>query len=378
MPETFKQVAEKLNSSSSILIVLPSVPSPDAIASGLALANFLKRMEKDAVVVASDASLNNQVDFLVGFDQVLREMNVSKSFVIKISTKRSGLSELSYKKESDHLAIHLKAKNSDFTSDDVTFATSKFPYDAVVVLGAPSLDNLGVFYSKNAELFFETPVINIDFKGANQGFGQFNLVEVNASSISEIVYDLILQIEQEFVDEHVATSLLTGIIAETNSFQNNRTTPQSFVKSSRLINSGAKQQDIINQLYKNKSMGFLKLWGTVLATLKHEPENSLAYSAVNRGDLEKAGATLVDSASIIKEMVQQLAFVKIHLFLIETAAQQTQVYVSAPVSFDLRSVFAQFQPQLIEPRIVRFTIEQDAIPAQQQVIEILHQSAKKL
>lgn len=378
MPETFKQVADKLNTASNVLIVLPVLPTPDTVAASLALSGFLKRLEKEVVTVTSDGTLNERVDFLPAYDQIKREFFVSKSFVINVSTKIHLLGELSYKKEADHLAIHIKSKTGEFAPEDVTFASSKFPHDAVIVLGAPNLESLGEFYNKNAELFFETPVINIDFKGANQGFGQFNLIEVNASSVSEIVYDLILQMEQDLVDEDIATSLLTGIIAETNSFQNNHTTPQAFIKSSRLINSGAKQQDIINQLYKNKSMGFLKLWGTVLARLKHEPENSMVYSGVTRSDLEKAGAAQLDAVAIIKEMVMQLSFTKIHLFFNESAADQTEVYAALPVSIDPMTVFAQFQPQLLEPRVVRFVLPQPLASTQQQVIEIVSGEAKKL
>lgn len=378
MPETSKLVAEKLNSSSSVLIILPPVSTPDAVAAGLALGNYLKRLDKDAVVLSADGKANNRVDFLPGYTEIARELNLSKGFVINVSTKRAEIGELSYKKEGDKLAIHLKAKAGEFLPEDVTFDSSKFPYDAVVVLGAPSLEDLGTFYGQNADLFFETPVINIDFKGANQGYGQFNLIELNTSSISEIIYDLINDIERDLVDHNIATSLLAGIIAETNSFQHSRTTPQSFMKASQLVSLGGNQQDIVNRLYKNKSMGFLKLWGRVLARLKHEPEHALAHSSVNRMDLEKSGASNDDASAILKEMHQQLGFAKIFAFFIETDARTTEVYISAPVSINLQSLFFEFQPQSPQPQTTKLTIGMSLGTAQERVLQTLRQEALKL
>jgi nanoRNase/pAp phosphatase (c-di-AMP/oligoRNAs hydrolase) len=378
MAENFKQVAEKLDTSGSVLIVLPPLPPPDVVAAGLALVGYLKRLDKDAVALSADGKANARVDFLPGYGDILREFNATKGFVINVSTKRAPIGELSYKKEGEKLVIHLKPKSGEFRPEDVTLGASKFPYDAVVTLGTANLEDLGTFYGQNAELFFETPVINIDFKGSNQGYGQFNLIQLNASSISEIVYDLINEMEKDLVDKDVATSLLAGIISETNSFQHSRTTPQAFMKASQLVSMGGDQLGVVNRLYKNKSMGFLKLWGRVLARLKHEPEHTLAYSAVNRADLDKSGAAGEDAAAILKEMAQQLAFAKIFIFFMEIDPKTTEVHVAAPVSINLQSLFFEFQPQSLQPQTVRLTIGMGLVAAQERVLETLRKEAQKL
>ena len=378
MPEILKPVAEKLMSSGSVLIVLPPSPAPDAIAAALALSGYLKRVEKDSVVVSSDGQLNPRVDFLPGYDKILRELNLSKGFVIDVSTRRAPVAELSYKKENDRLSIYLKPKSGEFTKDDVTFRTSKFPYDAVVTLGVSSLESMGDFYGKFAELFFETPVINLDYRGLNEGFGQLNLVQLNATSVSEIVFDLINEMEKDLIDGEIATSLLAGIIAETNSFQHSRTTPQAFLKASQLVSLGGKQQDIVNRLYKSKSLGFLKLWGRVLARLEHEPESFAVRSAVNRTDVEKTGATSDDIAAVIKEMTQQLSFAKIHVFFRELGQQSTEVYLSAPATLHLRPSFVEYQPEAPQPSALFFTVPMPLAEAERKVMETVRTAAAKL
>lgn len=378
MPDTFKQVAEKLNNSGTVLVVLPPLASPDAVTAGLGLANFIKRLAKEVAIVSADGQANNRVDFLPGYNQILREINITKGFVIEVSTKQTPVSELTYKKDADKLSIYLKPRIGEFTPADVTFHSSQFPYDAVVVIGTQKLESLGEFYAKHAPLFFETPVINIDFRGANESYGQFNLINLNASSLSEIVYDLISEIDKELIDADIATMLLTGIITETNSFQHSRTTPQVFMKASQLVGLGGRQQDIIVHLYKSKSLGFLKLWGRVLARMKHEPENSLVYSAVNRLDMEKSGAAPEDAAMVLKEMNQQLGFAKIYAFFREVDAQITEVYCSAPAVLNLAGVFAEYQPAITQPQSLKITLNMSLVGAEETVLEILRREAKKL
>lgn len=378
MIENYKTVADKLSSANSVLVVLPSLATADATAAGLALVGYLKKLEKDSVLVSSDGVIPSALDFLPGYDQIMRDFSLSKSFVIDLSTKRTQLSELSYKKENDKLSIFLKPKSGEFLPSDVTFNSSKFPYDAVVVIGVERLDALGGFYAKFAELFFETPVVNIDYRGTNQNFAQFNLVALNSTSQSEIVFDLINEMEKELIDEHIATTLLAGIISETNSFQHTKTTPQVFVKASQLVGLGGNQQNIINKFYKNKSMGFLKLWGRVLARLKHEPENFLAHSSVNRLDVEKSGASYTDALGILREMVKELGFAKVHVFFSELDSQTTEVYLAAPSSLNLSSVFSLYQPESLPPQAIKFRVAASLVETEQQILEIIRKESIKL
>jgi nanoRNase/pAp phosphatase (c-di-AMP/oligoRNAs hydrolase) len=378
MPESFKQAAEKLNAAGSVLVVLPPLASPDTVAASLGLFNYLKKLDKDAVVVASDGLLNPQVEFLPGYGQVLRELSLVKGFVIDVSTRRTDVAELSYKKEDGRISVYLKPKSGEFTPEDVTFRTAKFPYDAIAVVGADKLESLGGFYARNAELFFETPVVNIDHKGSNTGFGQLNVVNLNASSDSEVVYDLVSEMGRELVDHDASTALLAGMIAETNSFQHGKTTPQSFMKASQLVESGAKQQDIVTQLFRSKSMGFLKLWGRALARLKSEPSGQLAIASVTADDVAKSGASAQDVAAILKEMSTQLAFAKVHVFFRETADGSTEVFCSGPSSLALASALSSYQPASTQPQAMRFTVPLPMAEAEPQVMATIRAEASKL
>jgi nanoRNase/pAp phosphatase (c-di-AMP/oligoRNAs hydrolase) len=367
--EFFGKVIEKLKTASNILILLGPEAGGDDMAAGLALRQFCGKLEKEALIV-SPGQINRKFSFLPKFDLILSDLKIGKSFVIDVSTKQSQIEELSYKKEGDRLSIFIKPKTGQFTSKDVSFRSSNFPFDLVVCVGLASLEQLGNFYSQNAELFFETPIINIDDRASNENFGQFNLVSLNATSVSEIIYDLINGYESSLIDESMATSLLTGIVAGTNSFQHSRTTPAAFLKASHLVSLGARQQEIVAQLFKNKSLGFLKLWGRVLARLKYNQNLSLVYSTVGTQDLAKAGATADDAAQIIKEMVAQLNFGKIFMFLHELSSDKTECYCATSGAAPLSNIFGRHKPS-VSGQTVRFTLPISAAEAEKELIKDL-------
>ena len=105
-------------------------------------------------------------------------------------------------------------------------------------------------------MFYETPVINIDHHASNNDFGQINLVDVVAASTTEVLYKVLLEAEQKYekklITEDVATLLLAGIITDTGSFQHANTSPKSMEVSAELLDLGARQQEIIKNIYKTK------------------------------------------------------------------------------------------------------------------------------
>lgn len=367
--DNLQPIINKISQSQNILI-LAAGSNGDSLAASLALRAFLKKLEKE-VALLSTTPVSNRFEFLPEVNQVSHQIDLTKTFVVNVSTKQNQLAELSYKKNPEQLSIFLKPATGEFSEADVSFGSSSFPFDLVILIGISSLEQLGDFYNQHTDLFFQVPVLNIDFKGSNENYGQMNLVEMTATSVSEIILDLINKFESSLIDETIATQLLAGIIAETNSFQHVRTTPQVFLKASQLVSLGAKQQEIVSNLYKTKSLGLLKLWGRVLARLKPELDNQLVYSAVNHNDLVKAGASEEDASAIIKEMAAQLSFAKVFVFLKEETNGQTTVFVHCVLALSLPEIFGQFAPQLIAPQTVKFTIPTSVGEAENQVLAIL-------
>jgi phosphoesterase RecJ-like protein len=370
-------ILQELNRATNVLIVLAPNPSGDSLSAALALRGFLEKMDKETTVIAPGA-LDSRFSFLAGFDRVVSSLAVVKNFVIDVSTRTAPLDELSYRKDGDHLMIYLKPKSGELQASDVSFKTADFPYQLIVTIGVSRLDQLGSFYSNTAELFFQTPILNIDFKSTNESYGQMNLIDLNSTSCSEITMDLLNEYEATFVDETIATALLAGIITETNSFQHTRTAPQTFIKASQLIGQGAKQQEIVTQLYRSKSLNFLKLWGRALARLKQDLQSGLIYTLITRDDVEKSQADDRDLEQVIPEMALQLKLAKVLMVLVEKSAAETEVSVALPPPIDPNMMFGGYQPQIIGPNTVKFKLNAPLTEAEAKISELIRAELGKL
>lgn len=322
---TEKQIIDAINKGGRILVALPQNPNGDALGAGLALFDFLKKLEKEPEVVSGAPDLSAYA-FLPGTQEVKRELRVFQSFVVSVSTASAELDELSHEVKPDRVDIFLKPKKGKFSPRDVSFHNAKFPYDLIITLDSPSLEHIGPVYEQNTDLFFETPVINIDHHPNNEHYGEINLVDLTATSTSEILAGLIENFEASLIDENIATNLLAGIIVETNSFQHIKTTPKAFLRASNLISLGGKHQEIMRELYKTKSISVLKLWGRALARLKEVDELHLTYSLLSFSDLLKSGATTEDVLGVMRELVANLSEQKIILLFAEKQSQEIVGY----------------------------------------------------
>lgn len=323
-----QQIFELLGQGRKVLIVLPEHLTADSVASGLALALFLKRLDKD-VGIATSGKIPENLQFLPGLEMVKSDIGSGKSLVIVLDTAAKKLEELSYQALKDKVHIYLKSKDGAFAPQDVSFGSEKFPLDVIVSLDARSLESLGRLFEEHTDMFFETPKINIDNQPGNEYFGSVNLVDVTASSVAEILSGLFERFETQLVNEDIATCLLAGIITKTNSFQHVQTTPKAFLKASELISLGGRQQEVIKNVYKTKSLPLLKLWGRALARLKTEEEPSLAYSMLTAGDFEKAGAASGDLLAVLRELVDNTSSYKVLAILSETTEKAVKLVLAA-------------------------------------------------
>ncbi len=301
-----QQIFDQLRKSEKILIALPEKLTADSLSAGLALQLFLRKLQKEAVV-ASSGSLPENLRFLPGADGIKSSIGSGSGLVVTVDATIKKLEEISYHTTDDKVHIYLKSKNQPFTPQDLSFTEDKLPLDLIVVLEAQSLESLGALFRDHADLFYQTPKINIDHKAGNELFGAVNLVELAATSIGEILAGLLEEFEQGLIDEDIATCLLAGIITKTRSFQQAQTTPEAFLKASRLIGAGGRQQEIIKNIYKTKSLALLKLWGRCLARLKTVGDLSLVYSSLNAGDFEKSEASGEEILPALKELLDNLS-----------------------------------------------------------------------
>lgn len=359
---TDQQIFEQIKKSNKVLILLPSIINADNLASSLALRSFLFKLQKDVTLVGSGVIAEN-LKFLPGVSEVKHSLALGKSFVISVETSAKKVDEISYHTAENKLHIYLKSHGSEFVKEDVTFATEGFPADLIFTIDCKSLDSLGKVYEQNAELLLSTPKINIDNQPGNEYYGAINLVDVNASSIAEILAELFQKFEQQLVDEDVATCLLTGIISKTNSFQHSQTTPRAFLKASELVAMGGRQQEIVKNIFKTKSLPLLKLWGRALARMRIAEEVKAIYTALNFSDFEKAQGGEGEVLPVLKEFIDNISGYRI-ISLISESSKGVITLTSAIHEQVAIEKFTEHFPgsRILEFNLGRFKVVQIVIP----------------
>jgi len=378
---TLQQIAEYIGRARKILLVLPLHVTVDRLCSGYALYQVLTKMTKE-VTWASAASALPNAGFLPALPPLQQTFASGQTLVINVSTETAQLDELSYQSDDGKLQIFLKAKgDTQFSPTDVTVASGVQSYDLIVTLGAHTLEDLGALYQQNTDLFFNTPKINLDIDAGNEYFGTINFIDVTASSLSEVVTQVIITLEEAVTDENVATSLLGGIIANTHSFQDPSTTPKTLTTASALIAQGARQQDVIKSLYKTKDFSLLKLWGRALARIKTVPEASLLYSMLTRSDFEKTGEEDGERlVLVLRELLENVTGFQA-VALLGEQEMGTRVLLAGLPHSNVITLARKLTEDVVEPtpllglyQMVNFEVPQAIAEAEQNLLEAVRES----
>ncbi|HOW60618.1 MAG TPA: DHH family phosphoesterase [Candidatus Moranbacteria bacterium] len=314
--DSAQQLNNVLNNAKNILIFMGRGSEGDSIGSAWAIYFFLKKMGIQSTVVTPDIKNNfDRFSFLTKPEETISSLAGARDFVLSFNTEFNKITNVRTERNNQQLNIFITPEKGSIDPRDFSFIPAKFKYDLVIVLNSPDKESLGKVYEENPDIFYEVPVINIDYHADNDNFGQLNIVDITASSTSEIVADLIQKINAENLDETIAESLLTGIIDATNSFQKKNTTPKSLQISAALMAKGANQQKIIRYLYKTQPLHLLKLWGRIMARLYWEDDISLAWAPVYIEDFVQSRSNPDDITFILDKIKDNYSAGKIFMVL---------------------------------------------------------------
>lgn len=114
-------------------------------------------------------------------------------------------------------------------------------------------------------------LICIDHHASNDNFGDLNYINPNESSTCELVYNLLKEysdtINDQLIDENIATYLYTGLLTDTGNFSYSNTNPSSYLMAYDLVTIGAKKDLIIQKIFQSNPYNYYKLLGEALDTL---------------------------------------------------------------------------------------------------------------
>lgn len=210
-------------------------------------------------------------------------------------------------------------------------------FDLFLALDTPSPDYL-TGSSKTA--MPKIPIIVIDHHKTNPNYGKINLIDQKIASAAELLY-LVFEDWKVELDKNIATTLLTGIIGDTNVFRYPSVTAQTLNISKYLMELGADKNDIIFNIFSSVDINRLKFWGEILAKLNMEKDDNFAWSSVPYKIYEKYKSPESGRESASSNFGQIINETDFSIFMIEEQKNTLSVGLRSRVNFDVSKIASE-------------------------------------
>jgi len=267
------QVKEILQTKKKIAIVCHRNPDGDAYGSSLALYHYLK--EKHEITVISPNDCPNFLKWLPG----------EKDIVV-------------LEKQEDKASKILNESDVVFTLDFNALHRTGDKTEKV-------LQNINPIF------------IMIDHHQQPDDYAKIQFSDTKKSSTCEMVYDFIADLgDSDKINKEIATCIYTGIMTDTGSFRFPSTTAHTHLIVADLLQKGANNAKIYNNVMDNNSLDRMKLLSKALDNLILLKDYKTAYITLSQKELNKfnfeKGDTegFVNYALSIKDVVFAVIFIE--------------------------------------------------------------------
>lgn len=230
------KIAEKIAKASSILVALSKDPSVDEISAALGLTMLLDSMGKHVTAIYSGRT-PNVLRFLKPEKTFETNANSLQDFIIALNKDKAD--HLRYKVDGDFVKIYITPYKTKISEKDLEFSHGDFNVDLIIAIDVKDDDDLDAALVEHGRIMHDAGTVNISIEKPGR-FGETTWCETGASSVCEMVTRMAGHLQTQMTPE-VATALLTGVVANTEKFMNERTTPEVMGVASKLMAAGANQ-----------------------------------------------------------------------------------------------------------------------------------------
>ncbi len=290
----WERIVDVINGGKKFIITTHLFSEGDAIGSELALKRFLCDLNKEAVIV------NNEL-----------LPPVYSCF------------------DPDKDVKFLRSKDVNINLED---------FDAIFMVDVADWGQLGDF----ADMIKASQItkICIDHHPTNPGYADINVIDKDASSAGELIYDLIIHMNGELTLE-IATPLYLSIATDTGWFKFSNTSAKAFKACSALMEAGVKSQIIFEKLYHNKHASYLKLLNLMLGALSSECDGQLVWTKMTKKMIKSSCVEFVDTDVMI-DLIRAVNEVEVVVIFRELGERKTKVSFRSKHTIDVSKLASDF------------------------------------
>ncbi|GAB6045390.1 bifunctional oligoribonuclease/PAP phosphatase NrnA [Caminibacter profundus] len=240
----FEKTYEKIKEAKAIVLISHVNPDGDALGSSLSMYTILKKMGKKVSVFNVTKPLPQYLDFLPNFNKV----------------------------------------------------TNKLPdnFDLMISFDCGSFDRLGIE---------EKPkfLINIDHHISNTNYGDINIIDSNAASTSQVVYNFCKYNNIE-IDKESAICMYTALVTDTGSFQYESVNEKVFLMATDMVRAGVDVAFISKMLFQRDRLSRLRLLAKAYDTIEMCCDGEAIFAHVTKEMMEITGAIKDDTDTIVNSL----------------------------------------------------------------------------
>ena len=220
-------------------------------------------------------------------------------------------------------------------TEEISHQLKEKEYDLFVALDCGDSKRLG-FAEKAFSRAQET--ICVDHHIINDAYGVNNYIKPDASSTSELVYELL---DKEKITKEVAECLYLGIVHDTGVFQYTCTAPQTMIVAADLMSKGIAYSRIITDTFYEKTYVQNQILGRALLESVLFMEGQCIASVITKETMDFYGATPKDLEGIVSQL-RVTKGVKVTIFMYETEPGEYKISLRSDSDVDVSKIASHF------------------------------------
>jgi len=192
-------------------------------------------------------------------------------------------------------------------------------FDLAISLDCATKNRMGYFENIYDKAKFK---INIDHHSSNPEYAQINIVDGKMSSCSEIIFNLATE-SNLLISKNTAICLYTGLLTDTGAFRYSNTTSNTLRTAAKLVDTGVNPQFVYENCFERRPVEMLKIAAYAMANAKYLSNDRIAYTIVNRKDLNNFNAQ-DEHLEGIPEMLRQATSIEVAFIVKETVKKEAK------------------------------------------------------
>ena len=209
-------------------------------------------------------------------------------------------------------------------------------YDLVIALDVAAIDRV-----RDAKILFDRAkcTVNIDHHKTNPGYGDYQIIEPEASSCGEVLYNYFKKHGWE-ITEDAAKCLYVAIMTDTGNFRFENTSANAFRTVADLVEKGANPNVLYKHCYETKTKNLVMFQNYCVNKAEFLNGNKVVYTTVYKKDLEKfsAGDDYTDG---IAETLRAIDSTEVAFVVKEVESKLTKVSMRSK-HIDVAKICEQF------------------------------------